>query len=150
MEVYTYSIRIICFSWITSSVKAFIDIYRTYKMPVVRLLQERWGKKKPTVNKLAKFVMKCLFNVAVFWICCFSNPRQVLMTTLLVETLACDPHFSVSNAFITHKPLVFNGLRIIGPSLWLNTSESRKTVKVSSLNFTLNARISLDREVTGT
>lgn len=86
-------------------------------MPVVRLPQERWGKKTPTVSKLAQFVSKCLFNVAVFWIFCFSNPCQVLMTTLLVESLAYDHHFSVSNVFITHKTLVFNVPRIIGPSL---------------------------------
>lgn len=87
-------------------------------MPVVRLPQERRGeKKKPTVSKLAQFVLKCLLNVAVVWIFRFSNPCQVLMTTLLVESLAYDLHFSVSNAFIAHKTLIFNAPRITGPGL---------------------------------
>jgi len=32
--------------------------------------------------------LKCLFNVAVVWIFWFSNPCQVSMTTLLVESLS--------------------------------------------------------------
>lgn len=58
------------------------------------------------------------------------------MITLLEKLLGHGPYFSVSNVFIAHKTLGFTMPTVIAAGLWLNTSESRKMVKVSSLNFT--------------